>query len=244
MALVRENSVALYRQIAGQLRAEIAGGAFEPTGRLPSEAGIAGRFAVSRVTVRLALDALEREELIDRRKGKGTFVAGRQVRQRMDTLRSFHQSLVMQGLDAAMRIEGLEAIDSPPDLVGSFGPRCTLLERLHLVSGEPVALGRSLLPEAISRIDRADVEGLPTYALLELLEGRSRGGIAKAEVAIGARQGDPRASALLGTPRDAVLLVMERSSHFGDDSAAERSEFFIRPERYKFVLGTLKATAP
>lgn len=239
MTLVRDNSVALYRQIADRLRAEIAVGTFEPTGRLPSEAAVMECFEVSRVTVRLALDELERDGLIDRRKGKGTFVAGRQVRHRIDTLRSFHESLRMQGLDATMRIEELAAVETPPDLVSSFGPRCALLERLHLVSGEPIAFGRSLLPEAIATLERSNAERLPTYALLGDL---ARGGIAGGEVAIGARSADARASALLGTSRDAVLLVMERSSRFGDGSLSERTEFFIRPERYKFVLGSHAAS--
>jgi GntR family transcriptional regulator, arabinose operon transcriptional repressor len=48
--------------------------------RLPSEAELCARFKVSRVTVRRALDQIEREGLILRKKGHGTFVNKSNVR--------------------------------------------------------------------------------------------------------------------------------------------------------------------
>jgi GntR family transcriptional regulator len=234
MSLVRNNPVSLYRQIADQLRADIARGEFEPAGRLPSEAEMVARFNVSRVTVRLALDDLEREGLIERRKGKGTFVAGKQVRHQVDTLRSFHETLKMQGLEATMRVIDLCAIDTPPALQRHFGTRCTLLERLHLVSNDPIAVGRSLLPIGISRMTQDDIQERPTYALIENHAGRT---IANAEIAIGARPADRHIASIVQADPGAFLLVMERNSYFTDGACAESSEFFIRPERYKFVLG-------
>jgi GntR family transcriptional regulator len=234
MSLVRNNPVSLYRQIADQLRADIARGEFEPAGRLPSEAEMVARFDVSRVTVRLALDELEREGLIERRKGKGTFVAGKQVRYQVDTLRSFHMSLKTQGLEATMRVTDLRAIETPKALQRHFGDRCTLLERLHLVSKEPIAVGRSFLSIDISRMAREHIEEKPTYALIENRAGRA---IAGAEIAIGARTVDRRISSMVQAEPGAFLLIMERDSYFADGTCAESSEFFIRPERYKFVLG-------
>jgi GntR family transcriptional regulator len=234
MTLVRNSPVSLYQQIADQLRADIARGAFEPTGRLPSEAEMGATFDVSRVTVRLALDDLEREGLIERRKGKGTFVAGKQVRHRIDTLRSFHETLKMQGLEAKMQVIDLRAIETPEALQRHFGSRCALLERLHTVSNDPIAVGRSFLPIDLSGIAKKEIEERPTYALIEDHAGRS---IVNAEIAIGARSADRRIASIVQANPGAFLLVMERNSYFADRTCAESSEFFIRPERYKFVLG-------
>ncbi|MBB6219412.1 GntR family transcriptional regulator [Rhizobium leguminosarum] len=234
MSLIRNNPVAMYLQIADRLRREIAEGTFEPSGRLPSESQIMARFDVSRVTVRLALDQLDKDGLIERRKGKGTFVAGKQVRHQIDTLRSFHESLKVQGFDATMRIIELTAIETPPALVSLFGAKCALLERLHMVDDEPIALGRSLLPVLMSELDLETAEQRPTYALLKDKAGAD---IGSAEIAIGARAAPPRISSLVGAAANAVLLVLERTSYFDHGACAEWSEFFIRPERYKFVLG-------
>jgi len=235
MSLIRNNPVAMYLQIADRLRREIAEGTFEPSGRLPSESQIMERFNVSRVTVRLALDQLDKDGLIERRKGKGTFVVGKQVRHQIDTLRSFHESLKVQGFDATMRIVELTAIETPPAFVSLFGAKCTLLERLHVVDDEPIALGRSFLPAVMSELDLETVERQPTYALLK---DKSGADIASADIAICARAVPSRISSLIGAATDAVLLVLERTSYFDHGACAEWSEFFIRPERYKFVLGS------
>ncbi|MFB9950732.1 GntR family transcriptional regulator [Rhizobium puerariae] len=235
MQLLRNNPVSLYKQIADHLRHNIAQGSYEPTGRLPSEAQIMEQFAVSRVTVRLALDDLENEGLIERRKGKGTFVVGKQVRHRIDTLRSFHESLKIQGLDATMRMIDVQAIDTPTSLIPHFGPRCTRLIRLHLVSNEPVALGRSFLPQFISTLDVEVIERNPTYALVD---AQSEEKIISAEIEIGAKVVDAAIAGPLWVEAGAFLLVMERASFFDSGARAEKSEFYIRPERYKFILAS------
>ncbi|KAA1175344.1 GntR family transcriptional regulator [Rhizobium tropici] len=234
MNVIRNNPVAMYLQIADRLRAEIIEGTYEPSGQLPSESQIMARFNVSRVTVRLALEQLDKDGLIERRKGKGTFVAGKQVRHQIDTLRSFHESLRVQGFDATMRIVEMSAIETPSAFVPLFGTKCTLLERLHVVNDEPIALGRSFLPDFMSDIDREFAEERPTYALLKDKAGAD---ITSAEIAIGARAVAPRITSLIAAADNAVLLVLERTSYFDSGACAERSEFFIRPERYKFVLG-------
>lgn len=68
--LSRSGRLALYRQIADRLRQVIAAGVT----RLPTERRLAEDFAVSRVTVRLALDLLAADQLISRRPRFGTRV--------------------------------------------------------------------------------------------------------------------------------------------------------------------------
>ncbi|WP_283432979.1 GntR family transcriptional regulator [Neorhodopirellula lusitana] len=63
-----------YRQIANELLSEIAGGMYQPTGKLPSETQLVKRFDVSRPTAARALRELQDQGLIERRAGSGTFV--------------------------------------------------------------------------------------------------------------------------------------------------------------------------
>jgi len=241
---VRENATALYQQIADRLRHEIASGQFEPSGRLPSEAEIGARFDVSRVTVRLALDALDKDGLIDRRKGKGTFVAGKEVRHELNVLRSFHETLRRQGLDATMRVTALRMVATPADLKPLFGARqreCLLLQRLHLIDGEPIALGRSHLPIDLDGLSRAEIERRPTYAVIADFAGTP---VVQARMELGAQIADVNLAKSLQTTAGAALLTMERTSYFRDGGCAEHSTFFVRPERYRFVLnGIFSETA-
>lgn len=66
-----------HREISQRLLAEIVAGKFGSTGRLPSEAQLVKRFGVSRPTVARAFRDLEREGLVERRAGSGTYVRGR-----------------------------------------------------------------------------------------------------------------------------------------------------------------------
>lgn len=79
------------------LRRALAEGVFPPDTRLPPERDLAARLRVGRGTLRKAFDALEREGLIRRRVGHGTFVQAQHA-----------------GYDAALR---LDAAPTPADVM-------------------------------------------------------------------------------------------------------------------------------
>ncbi len=237
MQLARENATPLYRQIATQLRQEIAEGRFERTGKLPSEAELRERFSVSRVTVRLALNTLAESGLIEQRKGKGTYLIGREVRYELDTLRSFHESLRLQGFDARMSLLTF-ALRTPPRPIGNMlghDNACLFLERLHLIGEEPIAVGCSFLPAKLANIPRVEADIVPTYALLNRFSGHS---LDRVHVTLGAQTADTRLAHLLQIAENSALLRMERISYFMNNQPAEYSTFFIRPERYRFTLNS------
>lgn len=60
-----------------ELRERITGAEFQPGGPLPTEDRICLEYLVSRITVRRALESLQRQGLIERRRGVGSFVAER-----------------------------------------------------------------------------------------------------------------------------------------------------------------------
>jgi GntR family transcriptional regulator len=66
--------VPIYLQIAEEVRAAIAAGVYRPGEPLPSLRVLAIDVQVNPNTVQRAYDALEREGLIDARRGKGLFV--------------------------------------------------------------------------------------------------------------------------------------------------------------------------
>ena len=68
------------RDIYEKLMREIAAGKFAKGGKLPSESDLCGMFAVSRMTVRGALAELQRQGLIEKRNGTGSFLTRRALR--------------------------------------------------------------------------------------------------------------------------------------------------------------------
>jgi GntR family transcriptional regulator len=65
----------LYQQIVDRLKREISEGRLAPGAPLPSFRGLAEDLLVSVITVKRAYEELEREGIIYRRQGLGTFVA-------------------------------------------------------------------------------------------------------------------------------------------------------------------------
>ena len=65
----------LYQQIIDRLKREISEGRLEPGAALPSFRQLAQDLLVSVITVKRAYEELEREGIVFRRQGLGTFVA-------------------------------------------------------------------------------------------------------------------------------------------------------------------------
>jgi GntR family transcriptional regulator len=65
----------LYQQIVDRLKCEISEGRLKPGATLPSFRTLAENLLVSVITVKRAYEELEREGIIYRRQGLGTFVA-------------------------------------------------------------------------------------------------------------------------------------------------------------------------
>lgn len=74
VVIVRDSVIPLHRQILNQMRYLILSGLWPPGARVPSEAAFQRHLNVSRNTIRQALANAEREGLIERVPGKGTFV--------------------------------------------------------------------------------------------------------------------------------------------------------------------------
>lgn len=84
----------LFIQAAGQLRLKIENGEWQPGSQIPVIEHLQQEFALSRATIRQALDLLEGEGLIARHRGRGTFVSVELPRRRSHLLPTRWQDLV------------------------------------------------------------------------------------------------------------------------------------------------------
>lgn len=70
----RESPLPAYFQIARDLRRRISSGEWKPNDQLPTELELSEQYGVSRMTLRQALNELQKDNLLLRRRGAGTFV--------------------------------------------------------------------------------------------------------------------------------------------------------------------------
>src|SRR6266481_9476570 len=83
----------LYTQIKDALRARILDGTYKPHQQMPSESETMAMFKVSRITVRQALGDLQKEGLIFKIHGKGSFVSKPKAFQDLARLQGFGEAM-------------------------------------------------------------------------------------------------------------------------------------------------------
>jgi GntR family transcriptional regulator len=103
---------ALYQQIVDAIKREVATGRLPPGSALPSFRALAEQLLVSLITVKRAYEELEREGIIFRRQGLGTFVA----EQGHDRTRAVRRAAAAQAIAAAVKA-GREAGMSDRELL-------------------------------------------------------------------------------------------------------------------------------
>src|SRR5207253_744591 len=95
-----------YHRTAEARRARIRAGELQPGVRLNNQRGLARDFGVTLMTLRQALEVLERDHLIERRHGLGTFVAAPSVDYEILKYQRFAADLLAHGESVDTRLLG------------------------------------------------------------------------------------------------------------------------------------------
>ena len=106
--------VPLHHQIKESLTLQIASGQWRPEDEVPSEAELCRHYGVSRGTIRRALADLENQGLVERRQGKGTFVARRKFEGSVLGSYTLYRSGTTVPHDPESRVLACERRTAPP----------------------------------------------------------------------------------------------------------------------------------
>ena len=234
-----------YRVIADDVQARIKTGELPVGHRLPSEKELALRFGVSRVTVRAALAVLERDGLILRRAGAGTFVAPpKRMQQDLAVLENLFSQFAQRGIQAIRRTLEYEwgAVDEldASALGFSHGMR---LRRLWLAQKRPFAYTESSLHPDLRSVSRAEAEVTPAYAMLEQMGHHA----ARADFTVHAEKPQPHVARVLRIDDGTPVLVMQRTSFTRTGEPLERTTCYGRADVLEFAFtarDTEARTAP
>lgn len=140
----------LYAQLQEAIQAEIAESGLRAGDKLPTESELEERYGVSRTTIRQALQGLVNDGVIERRQGKGTFVAGPRI-SHVPLLTSFTENMRGQGYEPSRRVieSATKQADEHLSDVLKLGPAqrgCRYLRRLLLADGRVVGISVTWLP--------------------------------------------------------------------------------------------------
>ncbi|MBI2205072.1 MAG: GntR family transcriptional regulator [Candidatus Rokubacteria bacterium] len=235
-----DDATPLHLQLRNLVRSSIEAIEHSPGSRLPPERTLAEMYGVSRITVRQALDALAREGLVRRGRGRGggTFVqdhdgtAGRpKVAGSFGALYSSRQIERVDILTFARRASSGEVSTA---LGLAPGSEVRYIERLFIAPRGPLAHVRSFLPPPIG--DRLRRSELRTMMLHEALVRRHRVKISEARDEIEAALADSVAARLLDVELGRALVRVRRVLVGRGDKPIALSLMVIATHRYQLVI--------
>ncbi|WP_279026966.1 GntR family transcriptional regulator [Gibbsiella quercinecans] len=160
----------LYKQLEEALKAAISSGEFKPGQQIPTENDLSASWKVSRVTVRKALDALTRENLLTRVSGKGTFVSGEKFQRSMAGIMSFSELCRSQGYRPGART--IKSVFEPANeeirerFNISKDEKAVVLERIRYADDVPVSLETVWFPPSFAFLLGEDLNNHSLYDLL------------------------------------------------------------------------------
>jgi GntR family transcriptional regulator len=201
-----QNGTPIYKKIQQTILKRVENGQLKPGDAVDSERELARIHGVSLMTARHALADLEREGLVERRRGTGTFIAPPKIH--FNKLMSYTEQMGSRSLPLSSRILSFKVVNNEHEIAARLAlPRTTALiklERLRQGAGEPFAIETCYLSaEAFAGLSSVALERGSLFSLLQHDYGVE---IAHADEEIDATSADAWSARLLNAALGAPLL--------------------------------------
>lgn len=235
-AIDRRSAAPMYDQLRRLIIEHIEGEGLQPGDPLPGEHRLCEQYGVSRTVVRQALGQLEHEGLVERVKGKGTFVARpRTPESLVHTLVGLYEEVERRGGHVHSDVLRHERITADAEVASALelteGDPVIVLERLRHVDGDTWSLSTTWMPEAVGihSLD-VDLRDASLYGLLAEHGITATHGIRSAEATVATHEQAQR----LGVTAGAALLRLRSVSRDADDRPIEFFIAYHRGDRSRF----------
>jgi GntR family transcriptional regulator len=241
----KSSPVPAYAQIGDALKNLLRTGAIPAGTPLPPERVLCENLGVSRMTLRQACDALERDGLIESHRGRGTFVAPRRIQKKQQEMRSFTEEIRSRGQTPSSRLLVFRSIKQSTTDRDFFGlPESELiyeLERVRLADDVPIAIERIHIPEYLCpNLDRFNLASHSIYKILEENYGLT---LAHCTEHISAAWPSKAHKQLLQTPPNGVVLVVNRRTYTNKETPIELATTTYRGDLFTAVVYSVRSAS-
>lgn len=225
-----------YQKIQNTIRKRIEAGHLRTGDSVDSERDLAKIHQVSLMTARHALASLERDGIVERRRGIGTFVAAPRIH--FNKLMSYTEQMASRSLTASSKVLFAKIIYDEQEIVARLAlpPNSGIikLERLRQSSDEPFALETCYLSSA----EFPDLLSAPfaRESLFKILERDFNVELGYADEEVDATAADPRTAELMTIPRGAPLLRIRQLIYSSKGKAIIYVLAFYRSDRHKLLI--------
>ena len=234
-----EPGLPAYAQIEERVAREIVRGRLSPGERLPAEPQLANHLGVSRMTLRHALERLERRGLVTRRVGRGggTFVSSPKVELDLTTFAGFSEQLRRLEMTAGAEVVSAAQRPAAPDVAAALGLSAGApvyeLVRIRSGDGDHLALEHSYLPAArYPGLLDFSLDGSLYDLLQQVYADRPREAVERLE----ALPAGLHEAKILGVKKGAPLFLVERIAYSKEGVPVEFARDLFRGDRARLVV--------
>jgi len=234
-----ESRIPYYIQLMDILKEKMQLGNWAPGDQIPGEQDLCELYGVSRTVVRQALREMELEGVINRRKGKGTFISQPKISEGLaQKLTGFYQDMVERGLKPVTKVLHQSIIPANEKVAGFLGIRpnekVVDILRLRYINEEPIQLVTTYIPfdicPALATVD------LTNRSLYEFLETECGVFITKGRRYLEAVLANESEAGLLGIERGSPLLMLDSISFSESGQPIEYYHALHRGDRSRFEV--------
>jgi GntR family transcriptional regulator len=211
-----------------------------PGERLPAEVNLCREFGTSRITVQQALRLLEKEGVIRRERGRGTFYIGEPPA--VEAKLSGILDSVMQFREGARaQVLGKKLMAATPRLARRLqipiDAPIWSIDRVAVLDDHPVLFTTAFIPREIGEL-LIDDEELTVRTVASILQDKHGIELTSVQQTIAATLADPAFAAPLGVDVGAPVLEVERVYLGTDGKPVNFSITFYRTDRYRLEIAT------
>ncbi len=239
----RRSPQPIYVQVLAALEQQIASGTLPPDAAVPSERALSERFGISRTTVRQAIGEGIKRGLLYRIDGRGAFVSGRAIRQEMERVVRFPDSVRQTGASPRTQVlrrdTELADVSTAKNLEIEPGSPVIRLQLLGLGDDEPLAIYDVVLREDVGRLVADEAARLAAsgtgFSLYDLYE---RFGYPPEMIdqTLEAASAEPATAKLLQVAEGAPVCKLTSITYTAESVPVELRQATYRGDRYRFTL--------
>lgn len=196
--------IPLYIQIASALRRQIETGQWQPGQQIATLEELEAEYKVARVTVRQAVGVLQKEGLLHRQQGRGTFVADQVNNKRWLRLGTTWESLVesiKENIPKFIEVANPPAFPTLTDGEGKLAADYVFMRSVQLKDGIPYGVVNLHLAREVFDLDR---KGFLNHTALPVLASLDNVAIKEAHQTMVIGTADRETAQLLGIGLSAV----------------------------------------
>ncbi|HWZ58036.1 MAG TPA: GntR family transcriptional regulator [Gemmatimonadaceae bacterium] len=237
MTLEISEHLPLYAHVEQVIAARIADGSLPPGTRLPSEDDLVDEYAVSRTTVRTAIQSLVQRGLVEIQRGKGTFVTRPKITQELTQLTGFVEDMQALGRHATAKVLDQRIVAADQTVARQLalprGSAVVRIQRVRLADGMALSFDETYLPKDLG--ERVMADNLETEPIFSLLERKYRTPLVEAEYRLEAIAADATAATALGMDVGSPIFLIERTSYSDGHRPVDYERLHYRGDQMRFV---------